>query len=359
MSGLQAVLTSRAPSGLQIVDFDLVDRDGHVLVIGTDRYQAFSWDPMTDQWTEHRLDVPSREFAQVELLRICAAAVDGRIVIGGGGDHQDFAQWDLETGAVLQGADGGSPSSARTATLGGRTLFVIGYTGPAVEVQSPAKHHDPDDDLLDSEEPEEDEDDDIYFLTTELESGESVAAGTLWGRPVIAASGEDGGVIVWDIDEDCPVAELDEPDGIDDETLGHFALAALEDRGFLAAAWGRVLAVCDVSDADASVWAEPIIVPGGEIECLDAGVVGGRVVAATGGEDGTLCLWDLADRRLLAEPNTAHVRGKRDAPSEVFAVRFAELNDRPAAITAGRDGTVRVWDLPEIGSNKRNQVVPL
>ena len=63
----------------------VVDRDGHLLVIGTDQHRAFSWDPTTDQWAEHRLDVPSREFPFVELSQISAAVVDGRIVVGGGG----------------------------------------------------------------------------------------------------------------------------------------------------------------------------------------------------------------------------------------------------------------------------------
>jgi WD40 repeat protein len=123
----------------------------------------------------------------------------------------------------------------------------------------------------------------------------------------------------------------------------------------LIAAGERVLAACDLSDPDAPVWAEPIPVPGGNIECLDATVVNGRAVAATGGWDGTFCIWDMTDRRLLAEPNTAHRSAPcPDAPSEVFAVRFAELDTRPVAITCGRDGSLRVWDLPSTGNDKRS-----
>ncbi|MBO2448938.1 hypothetical protein J4573_17680 [Actinomadura barringtoniae] len=225
-------------------------------------------------------------------------------MVGGGGDHQDFAQWDLETGTVVEGADGGGVSSARAVTLGGRTLFVTGYTGPAIAVQSPAK------DGLD----EEDEHDSFWTETDELEF-----------------------------------------DGIDDAALGHFALATVKDQAFLIAAGERVLAACDLSDPDAPEWAEPITVPGGDIACLDATVVNGRAVAATGGGDGTFCIWDMADRRLLAEPNTAHGAGPHpDAPSEVFAVRFAEFNARPVAITCGRDGTLRVWNLPSTGNDQRS-----
>ncbi|GAA1576016.1 hypothetical protein GCM10009678_68410 [Actinomadura kijaniata] len=185
-----------------------------------------------------------------------------------------------------------------------------------------------------------------------LECGGSVAAGTLWGRPVIASIGVQGGILVWDIEEDGPAVELDEPDGLDDPALGHFAVATVDDRAFVVAAGERNIAVCDVSDPDAPVWADPLSVPGGGIECLDVAVVGGRTIAATGGQDGALCVWDVADGRLPAGPDTAHRSGERDALSEVFAVRFTELNGRSAAITAGRDGTVRVWNLPEFGSDE-------
>ncbi|NYE16973.1 hypothetical protein [Actinomadura citrea] len=42
MPGLRAVVTSRAPSDGPLLDFDLVDRDGHLLVIGTDQHLGFS-----------------------------------------------------------------------------------------------------------------------------------------------------------------------------------------------------------------------------------------------------------------------------------------------------------------------------
>ncbi|MGI5204490.1 hypothetical protein ACQEU6_23275 [Spirillospora sp. CA-108201] len=356
MPELTVVTSSRVPSGSPVLDFDLIDRDGRLLIVCTDfDSRVFCWDPTTDQWTAHRLDIPSDAFPAVELTEICAAVVDGRIVVGGGGDHQDFAQWDLETGTVLEGADGGGVSSARAVTLGGRTLFVIGYTGPAIAVQSPAKHDGADTGVLDGEEPREDERDSFWTETDELECGGSIATGTLGSRPVIASLGVQGGIIVWDIEEECPVTELDEPDGIDDAAVGHFALATVKDRVLLIAAGERVLSACDLSAPDAPEWAEPIIVPGGDIECLDATVVNGRAVAATGGGDGTFCIWDMADRRLLAEPNTAHGSSPYpDAPSEVFAVRFAELNTRPVAITCGRDGTLRVWNLPSTGNDKRS-----
>ncbi|SEG21875.1 WD domain-containing protein, G-beta repeat-containing protein [Nonomuraea solani] len=341
MPALRPVLTSQVPSESAVLDFDLVVVAERPLVVCTHHVsrRVCTWDPTTDEWAEYQLDNPwldegnSDRVDYTDLTALGAAVVNGRIVVGGGGDHQGFAQWDLETGAVLDGAEPTSVSSARAVTLSGQTLFVLGFAAPGMEVQSPAKN------------------DSLFWLTDELECEGSIAAGTLWGRSVIAANGVQGGITVWDFDEDEPIVELDVPDDIDDG-FNHFALVTVQDQAFLVAAGERVLAVCDVSDADDPVWAEPITVPGGNVECLDAGVVDGRVVAATGGEDGTLCLWDIADRRLLAEPNTAHRREESDASSEVFAVRFTELNARPAVITAGRDHTVRLWDLPEIKSNE-------
>ena len=87
-------MTSRSSSDRGLYDSDLVDRDGRLPVIGSYQDLAFSWDPTTDQWAEHRLHVPSRAIPFVELNQIGAAVVDGRIVVGGGGDRQDFARWD-------------------------------------------------------------------------------------------------------------------------------------------------------------------------------------------------------------------------------------------------------------------------
>lgn len=72
----------------------------------------------------------------------------------------------------------------------------------------------------------------------------------------------------------------------------------------------------------------------------DVGVVDGRPVAVTGAHDGTVCVWDLAGRRLLGEPLTGH-------SGEVFAVRVTELDGRAVAITAGQDRQMRVWGLDQ------------
>ena len=120
--------------------------------------------------------------------------------------------------------------------------------------------------------------------------------------------------------------------------------------------------MCDVSDADAPVWADPVTVPGADVTCLDAAVVDGRAVAATGGEDGMVCLWDVAEGRILGEPNPAHGSEFTYAKA-VSAVRFTELRGRPVVIGAGMDGpcvsgTFRPAEAGGRGSRGRRAVGP-
>ncbi|MFF2147797.1 WD40 repeat domain-containing protein [Kitasatospora sp. NPDC058190] len=66
--------------------------------------------------------------------------------------------------------------------------------------------------------------------------------------------------------------------------------------------------------------------------------VGGRAVAVSGGNEGTVRLWDLATGEPVGEPMAGHT-------GPVHAVAAAELDGRAVAVSAGTDGTVRVWDL--------------
>ncbi|MFJ7907199.1 WD40 repeat domain-containing protein [Kitasatospora sp. NPDC096204] len=66
--------------------------------------------------------------------------------------------------------------------------------------------------------------------------------------------------------------------------------------------------------------------------------VDGREVVVTGGNDGTVRLWDLATGEAVGEPMADHT-------GQVRAVAAAELDGRAVAVSAGTDETVRVWDL--------------
>jgi len=334
---LRLMIAGRLPYDGQIHDFDIVVRDGRPLLVGThDRSRrAFTWDPASDQWAGYELDDPwLDETDYTELTALGAAVVGGRIVIGGGGEHQGFAQWDLESGKVRLSAQEGGVSSTSTAGLGDRTLFVVGLSsGPPVQLWDPAMAEPGGSEDIGAQE----EDSSPYDFLVEVEELEAVsyaasavAAGTLRDRPVLVTNGVDGGVLVWDVDGEGPLAEFDDLD----EELCQFALVAGDGLGRVVAAGRRNLLVGDPATGE---WDEPLAVPGGDIACLDAGMVNGRMVAVTGAEDGTVCAWDLTGRRPLGEP----FRGQ----GGVHAIRMTGLTGRQVAISAGRENVVRVWEL--------------
>ncbi|MEU6277073.1 caspase family protein [Streptomyces populi] len=74
------------------------------------------------------------------------------------------------------------------------------------------------------------------------------------------------------------------------------------------------------------------------VRALACTVLDGTPIAITGGRDGTVRVWDLATRQPIGEPLTGHT-------GTVYSVACTELDRTPIAVTGGDDGTVRVWDL--------------
>ncbi|MGI8330064.1 protein kinase domain-containing protein [Actinomadura scrupuli] len=68
------------------------------------------------------------------------------------------------------------------------------------------------------------------------------------------------------------------------------------------------------------------------------GQVDGRPVALSASKDGTVRVWDLVGHRQLGAPLTGNT-------SEVLSVAYGVVQGRPVAISGGKDKTVRVWDL--------------
>ena len=78
--------------------------------------------------------------------------------------------------------------------------------------------------------------------------------------------------------------------------------------------------------------------PGGVVFAVDSTIVGGRLVAVTGGDDRAVRMWDLTTGTAIPTPVMKH-------DGSVRAVACATLNGRPVAITGSSDLTVRMWDL--------------
>ncbi|GAA4624856.1 hypothetical protein GCM10023196_026720 [Actinoallomurus vinaceus] len=333
------LLSSRIVSDTPIQDFDIVVVDGRPLVVCADFHgeKVFTWDPADDRWVEHPLDNPfgPDEMEGDCLLEIGAVVLDGRIVVGGGGYRQPFAQWDLETGAVrtyIRDEHGGLAKTS-TMALDGRSLFVCGDSSVPARVRLwDASQRDS---LIEDE--EIDHLADPIELYGHFDSIGGLGSGTLGGRSVVISGGVDGRVMVWDIHDKDPVVQFERaPFAV----MG-VGLATVDGRSRVVAAGGESVML---GDPGTGAWDEPIGVSGDEdqddegIECMDVGVVDGRPIAVTGAKDGTVCVWDLAGRRLLGEPFTEHER-------EVFAVRITALGGRTVALTAGRDRRMRVWSL--------------
>ncbi|MGP3991765.1 hypothetical protein [Streptomyces sp. 3N207] len=295
----------------------------------------------------YELDAPDEDEG-TELTSLCAAVVDGRIVIGGGGEHQGFAMWDLTTGRVRLSPQEYSTSSAVRADFGGYSKFVVASNYMEVELWDPSLAE-PDDDGNEGDEDKPEQPsphDSLVNIRMECQSRASsaAAAGLLDGHPVVVGGHPSGVVALWDV-QGKPLAEFDSLDrlaGSEDSdrfpgaTLTDFALASVDGRTQVVAAGLQRLLVGDPRSGE---WGEELTVPGDEIVCLDADTVHGVPVAVTGAEDGTICVWDLAEHRMLGRPFQ-----KYDA--EVFEVRLAELHGRPVVISSAKCSSVDVWEIP-------------
>lgn len=296
-----------------IDDFDVVVCDGRPLLV-TD-YGA-TWDPVTDTWTDHQLD--ELAWGGFEIDGVAAAVVAGRIVIGGGGGHQAFAQWDLATGRVISQdrPHHGCVGNVSRAVLGGREYFVIGGTGDSAYLWAPG------------------EPDPVVELWDEFCEARRIAAGTVWNRPVLFGPGESGWL--WDVERRCPMEGLDDPPDLD-EVVDFFAIANTLDHVRLVAASREALAAFA---PEAGGWGVPLAVPGG-VTCLEVGNANGLPVAVTGAEDGTVCVYDLLHRRPLRTPLVQHA-------NEVTAVQVSAMDGRAVVFSADRGGGVRVEALDRV-----------
>ena len=87
----------------------------------------------------------------------------------------------------------------------------------------------------------------------------------------------------------------------------------------------------------------PIIAhSGGAVAALAMIDLDARRVAVSGGADGTVGLWDVAEWRAAAPPRVGH-------EGSVGAVGAAHVGGRALALSGSSDGTLRAWDLSGIG----------
>ncbi|MGW6742478.1 caspase family protein [Streptomyces sp. NPDC055025] len=172
---------------------------------------------------------------------------------------------------------------------------------------------------------------------------ESIVVGAVHGRPVVLTASADGTARVWDLVSrqqlgcdlsahkrtvrDADLGELDgrpiAVTGGDDKAVYIWDLSELFDRG------------------DARIDGSPLIGPAQEVTAVCVTRLDGRTVVLVGDGAGMLSRWDLADRRQIGEPVTAHVYW---AGSGVASAMIGESDGRPVALSSGRH-EARLWDL--------------
>ncbi|GLW10742.1 hypothetical protein Misp01_58700 [Microtetraspora sp. NBRC 13810] len=185
-------------------------------------------------------------------------------------------------------------------------------------------------------------------LTSHRGSVNAVALGLLDGHPIAVTGGTDRQVQVWDLDDmAAPVAEA---------LSGHSGPVTAVAIGDLD---GRVIALSGDAAGQVNVWdlatrqqlGEPIAAHldwlSRGINTIAIGVINGRPIAMTCGKLHAR-LWDLRSRRQQGHGLTGHSSGLTAAALDV-------RHDRPIAVTAGHDGSARIWDLtadrPSSGHN--------
>ncbi|MEU7180844.1 MULTISPECIES: caspase family protein [Streptomyces] len=172
---------------------------------------------------------------------------------------------------------------------------------------------------------------------------ESIVVGAVHGRLVVLTASADGTARIWDL--------------VNRQQLGcdlsaHKRTVWDADLGELD---GRPIAVTGGDDKAVYIWNLSEIFDGGDARIDGSPLIGsahavtavcvarldGRAVALVGDRAGMLSRWDLADRRQIGEPVTAHVHW---AGSGVASALIGESDGRPVALSSGRH-EARLWDL--------------
>ncbi|MGN2638281.1 hypothetical protein ACTD5D_19220 [Nocardia takedensis] len=304
------------------------DVDGDpVVVTGSYDTTVRSWDLTTD--------APRKEFTgHTSTIRTVACTdVEGDPVVVTGSYDTTVRLWDLTTGVPryeLKGHTGAVHAVACTAINGG-PVAVTGGVDETVRVWDlgiGVQHS---------------------KLTGHIGAVHAIACLDVERRPTAVTGGDDMAARVWDLRTGVQVAVLT------GHTAAIHAIACLTVDG-------HPIAITGGRDNTARVWD---LITGKQQAIFDGHtdwvtsvaytVLNGQPVAVTGSRDNTVRVWELApaNRRVsirrIARPRHATKARPISVLSGrsgwVTAVDCTKIGNRPTAITAHRDRTVRAWDL--------------
>jgi WD40 repeat protein len=258
------------------------------------------------------------------VFSVVVGMLEGRpVIVSGvvtGASERTVEVWDLASGTrrgdPLRGHERGVNSVA-LGTLDGKPVIVSGGEDSTLRVWDLASGMQRGESLRGHESPVK-----------------SVALGALDGRPVIVSGGEDSTLRVWDLASGTPRGE---PLRGHESPVKSVALGTLD---------GRPVIVSGSSDRTVRVWdlasgtlpREPLRGHDDSVTSVALGSVDGRPVIVSGGYDFTARVWDLASGMPLREPPCRHER-------VVMSVALGTLEGRPVIVSGGYDYLVRVWDF--------------
>jgi WD40 repeat protein len=172
-------------------------------------------------------------------------------------------------------------------------------------------------------------------LSNEIGGIASLTAAYGDGGSLAAAGGGDGGVTVWNLTRGESLASFDTEEG----RVPAVSLSRLAADPVLAAAVEHEIYVWDLTgDPGGDPIHDPLTGHEATVLALDTVTFDDRLLAATGGDDATVRIWDLQAGVQVGDPLRGHKGG-------VETVRTAMLNGRHVVLSAGRDNNINIWDL--------------
>ncbi|MEV0644536.1 WD40 repeat domain-containing protein [Phytomonospora sp. NPDC050363] len=312
----QILSSTPIPNGTTITDVSFADHGGSPLVVCADRYGGlWIWSPATGEWAAkpvpfaHAADPVMEPYPDAgnEFDHIALADVGGRLLLAGGGDEQEPAVWDFETGEIV----------ARVPVTGAYLTDIVAVGGAFVTAEQYAERA-----RFWSPAPDR--------VLGEVSSLFCLATARACGHDLVLAGGV--GAVAWDAVTGAKIASCYVDDN--DERIWGVTACDAGGRSFVVGAteYGRVC----VWNFDAGGTEEDyaqVKAAEGELEDVEVLTVDGRVLAVTAADGGGLRLWNVPD---LGE--AGHVSGH-----EVSVMEKALVDGREVLITGGNDGTIRFW----------------
>jgi WD40 repeat protein len=164
-------------------------------------------------------------------------------------------------------------------------------------------------------------------------SAQSVAVASVAGHPVAVSGHRDGAIRLWDLEAG---AEAGAPRFAHGGELRSVTTATVGGRPVAVTGGDHSVRLWDLSRPDSQRQNGEHAIP---VQVMAMAELDGRQVAVSGGRDGIVRVWDMATGIQIGAPLEGHEAG-------VAALGATSIDGRPVAVSTGFDRTIRLWDLP-------------